>query len=327
MTITSATWEGPLFIVGMPRSGTKLLRTLLNQHPRVRIPDVETEFFPALVRWVAKHGPADSPDDFRALHAQLERATYFDYRGSPMDWRAWRGACEGRFDAAGLFEGFLRRELAAERGSGLIWGDKSPSYIRDIRLLLDHFPTCRVMHIVRDVRDHCVSMRRAWNKDVRRAAWRWGVDVLEAHRICSAEATRCRELKYEQLIAAPEATMRDLCDFLRLEYDPQLARLSRNAENLGDARGRVEIVADNARKYRSALSHADLAAVEALAWEAMHMMGYPPELASGPRKMSLPSRMLRKLRDGARLVVGDVERRGLARSLRFHLSHQRTISR
>ena len=43
-------WEGPLFIVGMPRSGTKLLRGLLNQHPRIRIPDFETEFAPFLVR-------------------------------------------------------------------------------------------------------------------------------------------------------------------------------------------------------------------------------------------------------------------------------------
>jgi hypothetical protein len=327
MSLQDRAWEGPLFIVGMPRSGTKLLRTLLNQHPRVRIPDVETEFFPALVRWVAKHGPAESPRDFLALHAQLKDATYFDYRGSPMDWHAWRDACAGRFDAAGLFEGFMRCELDAGRSSGIVWGDKSPSYVRDVRLLLDQFPTARVVHIVRDVRDHCVSMRKAWNKDVRRAAWRWGIDVLEAHRVCSEEAARCREVKYEQLIAAPEETLRELCEFLGLDYYPRLAQLSRNVENLGDATGRTEIISDNARKYRTALSPAELEAVEALAWEAMRTMGYVPERARGPKKMSLVSRLVRKLRDGAHLVVGDVERRGLARSLRFHLSHQRTISR
>jgi hypothetical protein len=46
-----ASWTGPLFIIGMPRSGTKLLRGLLEQHPRVRVPTIETEFFPFLVRW------------------------------------------------------------------------------------------------------------------------------------------------------------------------------------------------------------------------------------------------------------------------------------
>lgn len=41
---------GPVFIVGMPRSGTKLLRDLLNQHPMISIPDVESHFIPSLVK-------------------------------------------------------------------------------------------------------------------------------------------------------------------------------------------------------------------------------------------------------------------------------------
>ena len=36
-------FRGPLFIIGMPRSGTKLLRGLLNGHSRVAIPSCETE--------------------------------------------------------------------------------------------------------------------------------------------------------------------------------------------------------------------------------------------------------------------------------------------
>src|SRR5262245_12693694 len=48
-------WEGPMFIVGMPRSGTKLLRGLLDQHPRIRILQTETEFLPFLSAWVDGH--------------------------------------------------------------------------------------------------------------------------------------------------------------------------------------------------------------------------------------------------------------------------------
>jgi hypothetical protein len=60
-TAPAATWSGPLFVVGMPRSGTKLLRGLLKQHSRVQMPDIETDFFPFLVRHVRDHGaPANA---------------------------------------------------------------------------------------------------------------------------------------------------------------------------------------------------------------------------------------------------------------------------
>ena len=48
-TAIPAPFEGPLFLVGMPRSGTKLLRALLNRHPNISIMTNETEFLPYLV--------------------------------------------------------------------------------------------------------------------------------------------------------------------------------------------------------------------------------------------------------------------------------------
>ena len=69
----AARWTGPLFIIGMPRSGTKLLRGLLEQHPRVRVPTIETEFFPFLVRWVQQRGIPEQPPErrWRLDRAQL----------------------------------------------------------------------------------------------------------------------------------------------------------------------------------------------------------------------------------------------------------------
>ena len=84
-----AEWEGPLFIIGMPRSGTKLLRGLLGQHPRVRIPTAETEFLPFLDRWVRTHGKPDSVDAFEAMFGAMRSATYFNFRpavAAPFDW-------------------------------------------------------------------------------------------------------------------------------------------------------------------------------------------------------------------------------------------------
>lgn len=326
----STEWEGPLFIVAMPRSGTKLLRTLLNQHARIRIPDAETEFLPYLARWVQENGCPSDEREFQRMFASLKHSTYFRYRRSshpPFTWQQWRNACGAGFGVGELFESLVRAEMGVTAGDGIIWGDKSPAYVRHIGLLREHFPSARIVHIVRDVRDYCVSIRKAWGKDIRRAAYRWGFDVLEAHRQCAAAPGKCLEIRYEDLIAAPQENMRRVCDFLGIEFDAGLTRLQRPVENLGDATGRAEIVGDNARKFTSALSARELLAVESLAWEAMQTVGYVPEHATEQRHLGALSLELRRLADGVRLAIRDVGERGMARSVLFHWSHRRTVRR
>lgn len=319
-------WEGPLFLVGMPRSGTKLLRSLLTRHERIRIPAIETEFLPFLADWVAHNGPADDETSFNRLFSALQRAPYFDYRTvvpPAFTWQEWREACREQFDLRGLFEGFIRYETGAVPGSGVIWGDKSPSYVRHINLLLATFPEARVVHIIRDVRDFTVSMRKAWGKDVGRAAFRWGTDVLMAHDLCARNPERCVEVHYEALIAAADDEMARLCGFLGIDFNSALTQLERPTENLGDAKGKTGIIRDNTRKYRRELSRRELKLVESLAWEAMSAVGYRPEVAKGQRNPWPLSMALRKLKDGANLVLRDVEARGFRRSALFYLSHQR----
>ena len=57
-------FHGPLFIIGMPRSGTKLLRGLLNQHPQIGIPLSETEFLPWLVKCFPDYGDISGRDAY-----------------------------------------------------------------------------------------------------------------------------------------------------------------------------------------------------------------------------------------------------------------------
>ena len=52
----TATDSGPLFAVGLSRSGTKLLRDPLNQHPNIRIPTRESYFIPEVLRRYGRGG-------------------------------------------------------------------------------------------------------------------------------------------------------------------------------------------------------------------------------------------------------------------------------
>lgn len=323
-----SSWEGPMFLTGMPRSGTKLLRGLLTQHPRVRIPAAETDFLPFLDRWVTREGRPDSAPQFERMFQAMRNAAYFQFRGrnaAAFDWTAWRERCEGRYDVAGLFEGFVRYELHVDRGSGIVWGDKSPAYVRCVPLLLRHFPQARIIHLVRDVRDYCVSIRKAWNKDIRRAAYRWEQDVHQAHMDCASHPRRCLEVHYEHLLQHPDREMRRICVFLGLPYLGSLTDLSRPVENYGDAAGHARIMRHNFNKFEQRLSSDEIETIEALALPTMKELGYQPTRAHAARQMSAGMQQWLRLKDGMQLIMSDIPRHGLLRAVKLHAGHQRMV--
>lgn len=325
-TPSSDIWEGPLFIIGMPRSGTKLLRGLLSKHPRMRILAAETDFLAFIEEWLQRQGSPATAAAFEQFANSMQGANYFNFRPAgrgPFRWQDWRAACNGNFDVGGLFEGFARYELGAVRGAGTIWADKSPAYIRHVPLLLKHFPAARVLHIVRDVRDHCVSMRNAWGKDIRRSAWRWGQDVLAAHRQCLIKPGRCLEVKFEALLQQPERQLRRICMFLDLNFFSGLTELSQSVEQRGYAAGRTEIVRDNFRKFETRLTTREIRSIESLAWHGMRALSYAPVCASGATRMSPVMQKALQFKDGAHLVASGMARRGLAGAVRFHKTHRR----
>jgi len=222
-------FAGPLFIVGMPRSGTKLLRGLLNRHPLIGVPGVETEFLPWLVHHFARFGDLRARARFDAFYAEMLRHSYFRYRrehGNLVDAGRWHEACT-EFSAAGVFEALMRVEVDAPRGGARIWGDKSPSYIDDIPLLKQLYPAAKVLHIVRDVRDYCLSIRKAWGKDMLRAAQRWADGVSKARRDGAALGADYLELRYEDLLARTEQELRRACAFLGVEFEPAMLTLKK----------------------------------------------------------------------------------------------------
>lgn len=318
----SGTPRGLVFVVGMPRSGTKLLRGLLNQNPRVRILDPETDFFPFFVRWIEKHGQPRLDSEFERLYSALASARYFVHRKQPWVFSPhdWRRACV-RFDAGGLFEGFVRYETGSAPDEDVLIGDKSPAYVRHVELLLKHFPTARIVHIVRDVRDYCVSIRKAWNKDVRRAAYLWGRDVGMAHRSCLQHPDQCIELRYETLLSSTEAQMRKVCDFLGIEFTDAMTRLRRPAEELGDATGKAEIVADNFGKYEQRLTVREIEDIESFAFSTMTLLRTPARYARKQRRMSRVEEQLRRAKDAFELVMRGRARLGLRGALRSHVAH------
>lgn len=308
----------------MPRSGTKLLRELLNRHPRIAIPDVETEFLPWLAHRVHRFGNLANRKHFENLYRHLGRQSFFVYRtqaGRTVSAEVWHSACRS-FDAAGLFEALIRLDISAPFESDRIWGDKSPSYIDDLPLIGSLFPNARIVHIVRDVRDYCVSVNRAWGKDMRRAAHRWALGVSAARRDGYALGSSYLEVTYEGLLSDPKSTMVELCEFLGVDFTPDMLTLVRPSENIGEARGACHVVVDNHGKFMAGMDVSTLAEVEQIAGRAMDDFGYRPTLPPRQQHWSLPLRVrLAQLHDALQLLRNREGGRGFFESLLFHLRY------
>lgn len=316
-----------VFIVGMPRSGTKLLRDLLNRHPRVAIPEAETEFLPWLCAWVAANGEPVGRDRFDRLWKRVKFQQYFHFRaesGHPIDPGSWHAACRS-YDAAGLFEALVRVDTGTT-GANVIWGDKSPSYVNHLALIGRLYPGARVVHIIRDVRDQCASMRLAWGKHVLRAAQDWVDGVASARADGAALGARYLEVRYEDLLDDVEAILRRICHHLDLNFESQMLVLRRAPENLGRTQGSLHVVRGNRGRFREVLSPGEISEVERIAAPGLAALGYAVD---GPepkaRRLTGVHLALYRVYDAVNLLRFERRQRGWLGAALFHWRRYRAV--
>ena len=313
-----------MFIVGMPRSGTKLLRELLNAHPKVRIPEIESEFLPFWISRWGGFGPIDSREQFSRFAMKAQSLPFFvQYaeRGRPVSWEQWYEACE-TFDAAGVFAGLMKSMLSIPRDDQtLIWGDKSPSYIGHIPLLQQAFPAARFIHIIRDVRDYCLSMNKAWGKSMIRAAQRWQDDVSNARSDGCQRQLQYIEVRYEDLVSRPDRILDEVCRLLGIEFDVSMLQLDSSPEDRGDAKGLTTVLERNTRKYVSAMPDPCRRRIEAIACPTLRAVGYPCDHQGEP--IRVPYWQLRMLQsfDGLQVLRAGIAKRGLLGALGFQAAY------
>lgn len=271
-------FRGPVFVVGRPRSGTKLLRALLNGHSAISIPFWESNFIPKSVAKAKEFGDLSDPKNFVLFFDFFSKIEFFrKIRENPfysdiVDNAKWFHAIEDFF-YADIIKAFYT--MYADRDNKCIWGDKSPHYMIDIPTLKQLFPECRFIHIVRDVRDHCLSNMKVWNKNPYRAAQMW----VDAIRKCRKDASFCLggsyyELKYESLLDDPEQELRKVCDFLSIQYEETMLTLGKPVERYGDAKNARGIVRNNKDKWRTKMPRRMIEKIETIGYDMLRELDY-----------------------------------------------------
>jgi hypothetical protein len=277
------------FIVGVARSGTTLLRLMLDAHPALAIPP-ETHFLPQLVRAERDGG---GPDDLVDVIVRHRRWPDFGLSEPELRTRAGQASPIG---ATGVLRSFF--ELYAEGQGKPRWGDKSTNYVRKLKQVRDALPEATFIHLIRDGRDVALSQLGVhFGPDtIADAAVKWRDEIEKARRV-GPRLGRYVELRFEELIADPEPGLRQICDLISLDWDAaMLDYRERAADRIGEIardleRPDGEIVSAEARArhqsnvskplqperaggWRERMSSEDRAVFEELAGEALAELGY-----------------------------------------------------
>lgn len=278
-----------VFVVGMPRSGTKLLRGILNNHKDIAILPNETHFFPVLRRRLQSYGDITEWDEFARLYREFQDATFFRRmadQGQQIKPEGWFQNLKGR-EFRHIVGAFF--ECYRQMTGCVLVGDKSPSYITQLPLIAEISPGAKVIHIIRDPRDYYVSMRRAWGKNLARAVQRWKDGIRKCRSDAEHFGLSYVEIKYEDLLQQTEPTLVRLCQFLGVAIDQDMLALKRPSESglhSGNARGASEIVRDNFGRWRQQLSQDEIRTLESISGQLMVDLGYAPVHAPGDADVS-----------------------------------------
>jgi hypothetical protein len=321
-------FSGPLFIVGLPRSGTKLLRDLLNQHPRIGITTVESHFLPFMMARFGESPNFENEQEFSRFFSEFTRTPFYwnmCRQGRRLDDKTLTTTAD-LMSWSSIFEAILKFYApSGKRMAGFIWGDKTPGYVNHMPLLKDLFPRAKFLHIIRDPRDYCLSVQKTWGKHMYRAADTWR-RTLEKRR---PEGQRLghsyKEVHYEALLSDPLGVLSEVCLFLGCEFTPTMTSLDEPAENLGDARGSKVIVRDNTKKYRTQLSLNQIQRIEEIVYPVAVDLDYDLEYATSFNPVDQLMLKVFKLYDGWASMMFHIREKGLCQGFSyFYRLHQRS---
>ena len=297
-----------IFIVGVPRSGTTLMRMVLGKHSRIAIAD-ENHY---LGHRLPKRGVrqdlrrvGDLRDD-AAVRRLVDRIYSDEFqRGSPLraDSEFWRWLVRrvpraeleqrllaGERSERGVFTAVLRSY--ADRKHKAIVGEKTPAHIRWADTLMAWYPDARIVHMVRDPRGVYRSelKRRTANPGSPPYRWlvkapalmrmfvllavveAWAGAVADHRRLSRRYPAHYLAVRFEDLVRSPEAEIDRVCAFLDVAVEP--AMLKQKVVSRGDRLGEAGFDAGAADRWRASITPGEARWLRTLLGRRIEEMGY-----------------------------------------------------
>ena len=222
------------FIVGRGRSGTWLLKSILDAHPQICVApeSLFIETFYSKYHKISKWSEKNKLRFVNDLFEDDRIASWWDLDRQLLTTKILEAEVHSYSQIC-----LIPYELYAEHNnktSTIFIGDKNPGYTLRIDLLKSLFPDSKFIAMVRDVRDNILSFQNV-NFDFNNIfilAGRWKSYLECIERARNDYSYDILTIFFEDLISAPEKKIREICSFLHIEYSEDLLLFYKNPKNV-----------------------------------------------------------------------------------------------
>lgn len=273
-----------VFVIGVGRSGTTLLQSMLHAHSEIHF-GRESHFIKRFVYSEIHSGHTWKNAD------ELEKALKEDSNLKEFSDQVSKGIgkCFGNKE---YITPCLYLELLSAGRQEKYVGDKDPMNVNFLPEIKIGFPQARIIHIIRDPRDVIASrVKSGWGSGRsllwHTAEYKHGLDKARREGP-SLFGKNYREIVYEELVTNPEKVLREICDFLNLQFEDKMltyyeeaGKLVREEEMKWKSNVLKPVDKSNSGKWRTQLSPFQVSLIESILQKAMKELNYIPEATVG----------------------------------------------
>lgn len=308
-----------LFIVGFPRSGTKLIRQAINTCEEISIIPVETEFLLQLNSLIERENRNISSD---SLISFIKATPFYFFLKDETSLTIDESYIEANLvkctSLSSIFELIIRSILGEDEK---YVGDKSPSYLNILQFIVTEFKSSKIILVIRDPLDVCQSNYRAWNKSRVRCAFKWKM----AHKNIP-KYKNFLHVKYESFVSNPNELMEEITKFLEVTIDSEWQAKLGIVENLGSTKGQAGVI-DNSNKVKN--YNLMYKILSSIVYDEASELGYDYKKYYGNSIICIFRVMLPLLAilDILNLFIFDIKKMGFVNGIKFRISYFRNMAR
>lgn len=278
--------DEPVFLLASERSGTNMTRAIIGAHPRFAAPTSPHLLMNFRSRMPC-YGDLDRDDNFRRLSEDICKVLEHQLG----EWVADIEPAEIVADAPtrsfiGVVDYVYHRELEACDADRMFFKENEAFF--HFEYLLRHYPEAKFIYLVRDGRDMVLSYRRSLSHfgTIEDGAEIWRDEQRTCLSLLADPDLRERILPvhYEDILAFPEETVRQMCEFIGESFHPDMLEFHRERSNVKAAESvhswdniSSPIMRSNYGKYRRGFNEREIEKIESIMYRELRLAGYPLE--------------------------------------------------
>lgn len=287
--------DGPIFIVGTPRSGTTLIAKILGQHSRIFMPG-ETHFFDDIYSRRNEFGDPPSSKSIESIINRLK--TLYAHYDEPVDQERVSilfensliqlenrmSECRSYREILSLFMENQAKQLGKSR-----WGNNTPRDLFHMDSITNFYPDAKFIVCVRDIRDFLLSYKYKWRATAIEYSQRlkqlyhpvitsllWKASMQRVLTITEyVPEQNLIIIHYEDLVTQPTYVVQKICNVIEEKFESEMLSVkNNNSSTQGQPEG---IFTSSIGRWRTSLGSEEAWIAQCIAGRELEKIGYTCE--------------------------------------------------